>query len=281
MVMPNKKTIYPDFSVLMSVYRKENPQFLDKALTSVEKQTVVPTEIILVEDGPLSTGLKKVIDRHRKSFSNCFKVIKSPTNKGLGYSLRIGTSYVTTQWIARMDTDDISVPDRFELQLKMIKAHPDLMLVGGQVQEFAGNSNNIVGYRKVPKSGELIRDFVKWRNPFNHPSVMINKVALEQVGGYIPFGNLEDYYLWIRMISHNYSVSNIDNILVKMRVDDGMYNRRGKITNIKYFFRLRKFMYSKGLINRYEQLMGNIVIVLNIIAPSGIRKLIYQKALHK
>lgn len=83
------------------------------------------------------------------------------------------------------------------------------------------------------------------------------------------------------MISHNYSVSNIDNILVKMRVDDGMYNRRGKITNIKYFFRLRKFMYSKGLINRYEQLMGNIVIVLNIIAPSGIRKLIYQKALHK
>lgn len=114
--MLNKK--YPDFSVLMSVYKKDNPIYLDKALNSVESQTIIPTEIILVEDGPISDELQKIINKHKLNFINNFKVIKSIQNQGLGASLQLGTKFVSTNWIARMDSDDISVHDRFEHQLK-------------------------------------------------------------------------------------------------------------------------------------------------------------------
>lgn len=207
---------------------KEKPKYLDEALTSIENQTVVPSEIVLVEDGPLSTELQKVIDIHRRKFTNTFKVIKSIYNQGLGQSLRLGTQFVSTDWIARMDSDDISVPDRFEIQLKEINKHPELALIGGQVQEFANSTLNIVGYRRVPTSESLLRQFIKWRSPFNHPTVMIKKKALQQVGGYVSYGNLEDYYLWARIIVNNYHIANVDQVLVKMRVDEGMYQRRGE-----------------------------------------------------
>lgn len=272
---------YPSFSVLMSVYKNEKPIYLDKALTSIEKQTVIPNEIILVEDGPISIELKKVIAKHQKNFGEGFKDIISKENQGLGASLRLGTSYVSTNWIARMDTDDISVPSRFEIQLEEIIKNPELAVIGGQIQEFSHDLSNIVGYRKVPTSEMVLRQFIKWRNPFNHPSVMINKSVLQKVGGYMPYGNLEDYYLWVRIITDNYHVCNVNKTLVRMRVDEGLYNRRGKISNIKYFFHLRKFMYKKGVLKHYEQFMGNIMMLLNIIMPSKLRKLIYQKALHK
>lgn len=187
---------YPDFSVLMPVYKKENPHFLDQSLSSIEEQTVVPTEIILVEDGPISKELEKIIEEHRTNFVNHFKVIKSIRNQGLGAALRLGTEFVSTNWIARMDSDDVSVHNRFELQLKEIIKDPKLAVVGGQIQEFSGNPSNIIGYRKVLTTESLLRQFIKWRSPFNHPSVMLNKSILQKVGGYIPYGNLEDYYLW-------------------------------------------------------------------------------------
>lgn len=272
---------YPGFSVLMSVYKKEKPQFLDQALRSIEEQTVIPTEIVLVEDGPITAGLKEVIANHQKHFVNTFKVIKSAHNQGLGPSLRLGTKFVSTKWIARMDSDDISVPNRFELQLKEIIKEPDLAVIGGQIQEFAEKPSNVIGYRRVPTSEGLIRDFLKWRSPFNHPSVIISKKALLQVGGYIPYGNLEDYYLWARIIIHKFHVKNIDQVLLKMRVDEGMYQRRGKPSNIRYFYALRKFLYRNKIINWRKKIMGDWIMTLNILMPEWLRKSIYQYVLHK
>lgn len=276
-----KKISYPDFSVLMSVYKKENPNFLDQSLTSVERQTILPTEIILVEDGPITDEIQKIISWHQTKFINNFKVIKSIRNKGLGNALRLGTQFVSTNWIARMDTDDISVPNRFENQLKVIAKNPNLAIIGGQVSEFISGSLKIVGYRKVPTSEGLIRQFIKWRNPFNHPSVMINKKALQDVGGYIPYGNLEDYYLWSRIIVKGYQVCNVSDVLVKMRVDKGMYQRRGKISNIKYFYRLRRFLYHQNILSWREKIVGDWMMTLNILIPGWLRKIIYQHVLHK
>lgn len=276
--MPLKK--YPDFSVLISVYKREKPEYLDEALSSVENQTIIPTEIILVEDGPIPTDLKKVITKHKKIFGNSFKDIVLEKNQGLAAALRLGTEYVSTNWIARMDSDDISVPNRFEFQLKEIMENPNLAIVGGQVKEFAVNINNVVGQRKVPISQNLICNFIKWRSPFNHPTVMLNKKIVKKVGGYISFGNLEDYYLWSRIIANNYSVKNISDILVYMRVDEGMYARRGRIGNIKYFYRLRGYLRRKKIISPFEELIGDIMMTSNIIIPSLIRKLLYQKVLH-
>ena len=201
--MPLKK--YPDFSVLMSVYKREKPEYLDEALSSIENQTIIPTEIILVEDGPIPIELKKVIIKHKKNWGNSFKDIVLEKNQGLAAALRLGTEYVSTNWIARMDSDDISIPNRFEFQLKEIMENPNLAIVGGQIKEFALNINNVVGQREVPISQNLICDFIKWRSPFNHPTVMLNKKIIKKVGGYISFGNLEDYYLWARIIANNYN----------------------------------------------------------------------------
>lgn len=265
----------------MSVYRKEKPEYLNMALESIEKQTVRPAEIVLVEDGPITPELKSIIVKHKKKFGSGFRDIVSEKNQGLGLSLRLGTKYVSTNWIARMDSDDYSVPDRFEKQLRMIKSTPDLAVVGGQVQEFSENMKNIVGYRKVPTSINEIYKFMKWRSPFNHPTVMINKKALINVGGYLPFGNLEDYYLWARIIANNYNIKNISDVLVYMRVDNGMYSRRGNFKNIKYFYRLRKYLKNKSIISTYEEVIGNLAMTINILLPNWIRQHMYIYILHR
>ena len=271
---------YPPFSVLMSVYKSDNPNYLDVALQSIEQQTVKPSEIVLVEDGPLSQGLHEIIKKHTRLFEGNLKNIRLKTNNGLGVALKIGTKYVSNQWIARMDADDYSVPDRFEKQLKIITSQSNISAVGGQVAEFATNINNIVGYRKVPVEKDLISDFIKWRSPLNHPTVMLNKESLMNVGGYLPYGNLEDYFLWVRMLSQNMKIYNSNDVLVYMRVDDGMYKRRGKLKNIKFFYSLRSFMYKKKLINIKEMFLGDFIVTANIIMPGWLRKIIYQRILH-
>lgn len=272
---------YPKFSVLMSVYKKENPEYLDLALKSIEYQTVKPDEVILVEDGPINDELQNVISNHQLIFGDGFKVIKTMINMGLGDALRLGTKYVSTNWIARMDSDDYSVPDRFEKQLKFIFNNPNLAVVGGQIDEFSIDINNIIGIRKVPTSSELIRTFIKWRSPFNHPTVMINKKKLLQVGGYIKYGKLEDYYLWARMIKYNLRVANLPYTLVHMRVDNGMYERRGSLENLRYIFKLRQYLYHNHIVNRNEEIIGILIMLMSLVIPSSLRKMLYQKFLHR
>lgn len=272
---------FPPFSVLISVYKKENPLYFDEALKSIESQSILPKEIILIKDGPVTEEINEIIEKHKKSYPNMYIIISSKVNKGLAESLRKGTNYVTTEYIARMDSDDICASSRFKTQLKQFLKDSNLALVGGQVKEFAGNINNIVGIRRVPESNELICDFLKYRNPFNHPTIMIKTKVLVKVGGYLSFGNLEDYYLWARVLSSGYKAKNVDKVLTYMRVDEGLYNRRGKFSNIAYFYRLRRYLRERSFINRFEEILGDLIVTINIVIPSKLRKYIYQRALHK
>lgn len=275
------KQKFPNFSVLMSVYKNEKSTYLNASLKSIENQTVVPNEIILVEDGPLTKELYEVVDTHRNKFGEGFKVVVLNKNQGLGNALRIGTKYVSTKWIARMDTDDIAVPNRFELQLREVEKNPQLAVIGGQVDEFEGSIDNIVGKRIVPCSQVDIYKFIKWRSPFNHPTVMINKKMLEKVGGYENKGKLEDYFLWAKIIAKGYAVRNLPQVLVHMRVDSGMYDRRGEFKNLKPIFELREFLNKNHLINSFEKYLGDLLMLSNIIVPSSFRKIVYNNFLHK
>ena len=273
---------YPPFSVLMSVYEKEKPDYFDLALRSIYEQTVKPDEIILVEDGPIPESLKNIVKKYQALYGKeKFKVIVSYKNQGLGVSLKLGTEFVSNEWIARMDSDDYSVPNRFENQLEAISKHPDVAVVGGQVKEFETEIGNIVSQRKVPVDEGAIHKFMKWRSPFNHPTVMINKTKLLEVGGYIPYGNLEDYYLWARMVANNYSVMNVPDYLVYMRADGGMYARRGKLKNLKYFYKLRGYLKQKKILSSSQAFCGDIMMTINIALPGFLRKKIYQNWLHK
>lgn len=269
------------FSVLMSVYKDEEPAFLDKALESIENQTVQADQIVLVEDGPLPSYLDEVISKHCENLPQKYDVLKLPHNQGLGLALNKGVEYCRNEWIARMDSDDISVANRFELQLKEVVKNPQLAVVGGQIDEFSGDLDQIVGKRNVPLSNDEIRRFIKWRNPFNHPTVMINKNAVTRVGSYQANGKIEDYFLWVKLVIANYPVKNLSDVLVHMRVDAGMYDRRGSFQNIKQVFELRKLLRKSHLINIRDQYIGDGIMMVNTLIPSKLREYIYKKTLHR
>lgn len=271
----------PDFSVLMSVYQKEKPVFLDQALMSIEEQTVIPDQIVLVEDGPLTAELDKVIEEHQKRFSNKYELLKLTSNRGLGAALQKGIERCRYEWIARMDTDDIAVKNRFELQLRAIVKEPQLAVIGGQVDEFAGSPEQVVGRRKVPLLNAELRAFIKWRSPFNHPTVMLNKKAVLQVGNYQANGKIEDYFLWSRVMLAGYEVKNLPEILVHMRVDAGIYQRRGDVENLRQIFKLRRMLRQQKFLTVWEELVGDLAMALNLVIPTKLRMVVYKNLLHK
>lgn len=280
-VLAKKKLPFPPFSVLISIYPSASPLFLSQALESIVNQTVKPSEIVLVEDGTVGERLEEVVEKYQMNFNGNFKIIKLKRNGGLGRAMQIGTKHVSTSWIARMDADDICVPNRFELQLKRIESDPELAIVGGQIDEFTDSPNQITGHRIVPRGNSEIINFIKYRCPFNHPTVMINKDKLQRVGGYLPYGTYEDYYLWSRFIAAGYQTDNLSEVLVHMRVNDALYGRRGQYKNLRYIFKLRRFMYKQQLTNGYELIAGLFLDTINVIIPRWLRKNIYKKVLRK
>ncbi len=223
---------YPAFSVATSVYKNDDPQFFDSALSSItELQTVKPSEIVLVVDGPVEDGLNQVIQKYVDIYP-IFKVIRLEKNGGLGNALKLAVENASNELIARMDSDDVSVSTRFEQQLKYFEQHPQTDIVGGDIAEFIGEESNIVGKRIVPQSNAEIREYMKKRCAFNHVSVMYKKTAVEAVGGYKDWFWNEDYYLWIRMWLNGAVFANTGTVLVNVRVGEKMYQRRG---GKKYF----------------------------------------------
>ncbi|WP_018122468.1 glycosyltransferase [Wohlfahrtiimonas chitiniclastica] len=214
------------FSILCSIYYKEQSEHLSQALYSIwDAQTIHPTEIVLVKDGPLTPALDAVIAEWQLKLGDIFKVIALEKNVGLGKALNEGLTHCSYDWIFRMDTDDIAVPNRFELQIQYIKNHPDIALLGGQIAEFMGEESHITGCRMVPETTTDIAEYAKSRNPFNHPTVAMKKSVVQTVGQYQHHLLMEDYNLWLRVIAASYEVANLPDILLYMR-SDGLHGRR-------------------------------------------------------
>jgi len=213
------------FSVLMSVYHKEQADYFDLALDSIEKQTLEPAEIVVVKDGPLTTDLEAVLSRHIEMSGIPYRVVALAKNKGLADALNAGLEVCRYEWIARMDSDDIAFPDRFEEQIAYIKEHPEVDVLGGWFAEFDNDPKQITSWRKVPTShGEIVR-YIRWRCPFNHGSVIYKKSKVFEAGGYVP-GAMEDYSLWLRMAAKDTSFANLNRPLVYFRAGEWMYERR-------------------------------------------------------
>ena len=226
-------TILTRFSVLLSIYIKEQPQYLEAALSSIwDVQTHKPNEIILVEDGPLTNELEAIINKWKTKLDDALKVIPLKKNVGLGNALNEGLKHCSFDWVFRMDTDDIATPDRFEKQIKFITNHPDIVLIGGQIQEFKGTPENITVQRLVPTTSENINEYAKKRAPFNHPTVAYRKDIIQNIGGYQHHLLMEDYNLWLRLLAAGYKTANLPDTLLYMRTDD-MHGRRRGLKYIK------------------------------------------------
>lgn len=246
------------FSVLISVYFKESSLFFDEALNSIEQQTLKPNEIVLVEDGPLTEELNTVIESHLQNSTIPYKIVKLEKNMGLGIALRKGVNACQYPWIARMDSDDISVVDRFEKQVAYLNRNPDVDVLGSWIQEFSDSPNDDTVYRKTPCKDNDIVKFAKYRNPLNHVTVMFRKSAVQSVGGYKDMNGFEDFYLWIRMMQKGYLFANIDEVLVKVRTGQDMLFRRH---GWKYFKNEISFNRAVNSLGFYS----NFVCIRNIL----------------
>ena len=234
------------FSVLMSVYQNETPDFLDQSLLSLSVQTLKADEIVLVEDGPLTASLRAIVAKWREVLP--LKIVSYPENRGLGYALQHGLEACSHEIVARMDTDDIACCDRFERQIGYLQEHEQVSVLGGQIQEF--HDDKAMKKRVVPCDHEEIAQYIKSRNPFNHMTIAFRKFAVEQAGGYLPLPLFEDYYLWGRIVQQGSVCKNLPEVLVNARVGKDMIGRRIGI----------RYAWSELLLFRKLQKLGIISI---------------------
>lgn len=273
---------YPPYSVLMSVYYKETPEFLKTAVESMLNQTVKPSEIVLVEDGKLTEDLYAVIDGFVSAVPDMMKIIVNETNLGLGKALARGLDACSNEMVARMDTDDISDSKRCEKQLIFLKENPDVDVVGTDIAEFTDSPDNIISCRRVPQKHREICEFMKSRCPLNHVTVMFKKNAVVNAGGYLDWHYNEDYYLWIRMYLSGAIFANIDENLVFVRVGKEMFSRRGGKSYYKSEKNLMKFMYKNRIITYGRYIRAKTVrFIVQRIMTNRMRQWFYKKYARK
>ena len=270
------------FSVLMSVYKGEKTEFFQEAMESVLNQTVVPDEIVLIRDGIVYDELQAAIDYYVDEYSNLVTYIPLEANRGLGNALNAGVLAARNELIARMDTDDICVPDRFEKQLSYMNNHSDISVCGGQICEFVDSKDQVAGIRKVPEDNAAINSFIRSRNPFNHMTVMFRKSDVLKAGNYLDMHYVEDYYLWCRMLINGCQFGNLGNVLVYARIGKDMYRRRG---GYKYFCswkQLEKFKKDNGIINwgRYMRTL-TMRFIVQVLTPNFLRGMIMKRFARK
>ncbi len=265
-----------NYSVLMAVYYREKPENLSVAMQSVWNQTVVTDDFVLVCDGPLSDALDSVIEKMRTSHAE-LTVIRLNQNGGLGKALNYGIAHCKNELIARMDSDDISRPDRCEKQLQVFQSNHNLSIVSGTVEEFIESTDIIESRRVLPENQEDIIEFAKKRNPFNHPCVMFKKSAVDAVGGYQDFYLLEDYYLWLRMLQSGAIGYNIQQPLLWMRAGSDMYKRRAGWRYASSQRKLFQFMKKSGMITESQYIMNTILRAGVSLVPNWIREPLFKR----
>ena len=266
------------FSVCTSVYKNDKPGFVRVALDSMlVHQSVKPDEVVLVQDGPVPEELSLLLSEYEDKYSDVMHIIRLDKNRGLGNALRLGVENAKNDIIARMDSDDICLPDRFEKQLAYMEAHPDCDIVGGQITEFIDSPDNIVGRREVPLTNEEIYEFMKSRCALNHVTVMFRKEAVMKAGNYQDWFWNEDYYLWVRMMMTGCKFANIPDVVVNVRSGADQYARRG---GKKYFdseIGIKKLMLEKGMINRREYVVNYVQrFIIQLLLPNSVRGWVFR-----
>ena len=269
-----------DFSVLMSVYAREKPEFLDACFQSLLRQTEPATEWVIVEDGPLTEELTAVLDRYVCDYPGLIKRVPLAENVGLGAALAVGLPSCSFELVARMDTDDLAVADRFAKQLAAFRADPTLELCGGQIDEFIDSPDNPVSRRCVPLTQEEIRNYQKRRDAFNHMTVMFKKSAVLRAGNYQPCPLMEDSYLWARMLQSGVHCRNLSDTLVSVRVGTDLYARRGGWRYFQKYREGRRRILETGLISRWDYTYTLAVQLAVALMPASLRTWVFQKLLH-
>lgn len=266
------------FSVCMATYKNDDPENLRTAINSIyTNQTVKPSEVILVVDGQIPDRLRTVISEMQDQI-DVLNVIYLEQNMGHAVARQTGVEAAATPLIALMDADDISISERFEMQLRAFQQHPDVTVVGGLIHEFVGEPTNVVGTRVCPQLDIDIKKYLKSRCPMNQVTVMFKKENVMSVGGYQDWYCEEDYYLWIRLTLAGFKFFNLQENLVNVRVGDKAYQRRGGYRYFKSEAKLQKYMFSKNIISCWRYMYNVLIrLIVQVLMPNAIRGWVFQK----
>lgn len=282
MIKVEEKLMSNGFSVLMSVYNKENAEHFDLSLNSIlVKQTRCPDEFILVCDGPLTKQLNTVIEKYEKMFPQILRIFRKETNQGLGEALRFGLLQCNYPLVARADSDDVCVEDRFEVQLRFMEQHPDISIISSYIDEFDDDWEKPNNIKTCPLEHEKLKKYAKVRNPLNHMAVMFRKSDIIEVGNYRHVPYTEDYDLWLRAIINGKKLGNIDRILVHARVGNGRITRRSNKAHITSWKQLNQYMYENSFITYRERIRNMLNIRVFVYMPKFLKKILYDKVLRK
>lgn len=272
---------FSPYSVLMSVYAKERASYLRESLNSMLAQTMAPEQIVVVEDGPLTSQLTETLEQFQKRYPEVFTIVPLPQNSGLGTALARGILACRNEIVIRMDSDDYSFPQRAQREITAMEQQR-LDIVGSQIVEFIDSPTTPIFESNLPCTQEGITAYSKRRNPFRHPSVAFRKTKVLSVGNYSKeYLYFEDWDLFNRMLAANCKAANIDEPLVAMRVSPNFYERRGGLEYIGHIWKFKYAQYRKGYFSFLQFITTVTPHIAVCILPNGVRSLIYAKLLRK
>jgi len=271
------------FSIITSVYKNDKPDYVRVALDSMlVEQSVKPTEIVLVRDGLVPVTLEAVLNEYETRYPDVFKIIRLEQNGGLGNALKLGVENAKYDIIARMDSDDICLSNRFELQLKYMELHPNVDIIGGQMTEFIDTPDNIIGKRIVPCTSDEIYNFMKNRCALNHVTVMFRKETVLKAGNYQDWFWNEDYYLWVRMMMNKCVFANLSDVLVNVRSGADQYARRGGRRYYESEKGIKKLQLENRMISKKEYIYYVAQrYILQILMPNWLRGWVFRTLARK
>lgn len=270
-----------NYSVLMTVYKNDNPEYFSKSLLSMLTQSLPTNDFVIVKDGPITEQLQKVIDDIEKKYPGIINQVGLKKNVGLGLALNEGLRVCKNELVARMDADDISLQNRCEEQIKHFIIDNNLDIIGCPVDEFIENEKNIIFTRMVPETHEEIYKYAKQRDPFNHPTVMYKKSKVLAVGGYKDLRKNQDTDLWIRMLVSGCKTMNLKQSLLLFRFEEDTYKRRKNWLNTKLLISIRYNAYKIGFNSFLDFLKVAFIQLLIYFMPINFQKWIYQNFLRK
>lgn len=269
---------HEDYSVLMSLYYKEKPEFLRQALDSIFTQTVLSNDVVLVEDGWVGDELEAVVLEYECRYPQ-LHVVRYKKNRGLGYALNDGIKECKNEIVARMDTDDVAKPNRMEIELDVMQSHPEYGMVSSWIDEFISDTSVVTSVRKLPEMPDDVYRYAKKRCPVNHPTVMYRKKEVTDVGGYQTMYFPEDYFLWIKMLMNGCRVYNIQKSLLWFRYNPDTFARRGGWKYACDEVATQLNIYRMGFIS-LQTFLSNVLIRFTVrIVPNCVRGAFYRKML--
>lgn len=270
------------FSLLLPVYHGDGAQeFLRAVRSSTVEQTLPPSEVVIVVDGPVGEELNMALSTVEREVTGV-KIVRLKENGGLGPALAEGMRHTTLPLVARMDADDVSLPRRFELQIAYMEQHPELAVVGGQIEEFIGEESHTVGRRIVPLAAADCRRYYRDRDPLNHMSVVLHREAVMRAGNYQAWHLDEDSYLWGRLLLIGCEVGNIAQVVVRVRVGEAMYARRGGWHYFQSDMSMLAWKLRKGLTTRTVYAKNWLVrFVVYVVLPNSLRGWVFKHLLRK